>query len=83
MLGEIKDAERIAALGDALYDKSPLVRAAAAKALGGFNDRTVPPKLEAVLDDKVDAVRYMAAASLLRTEQGKLRGKAPKAKAKT
>jgi HEAT repeat protein len=83
LLGEIKDAESIAYLGDALYDKSPLVRAAAAKALGGFNDPTVPPKLEKVLDDKVDAVRYMVAASLLRTEQSKLKGKAPKAKVKT
>jgi len=77
MLGEIKDAESISYLSDALLDKSPLVRAAAAKALGGFTDPSVQPKLEAVLDDKVDAVRYMVAASLLRTEQSKLRRRAP------
>jgi HEAT repeat protein len=83
MLGEIKDAESIAYLGDALFDKSPLVRAAAAKALGGINDPTVPPKLEKVLDDKVDAVRYMVAASLLRTDKSKLKEKAPKVKVKS
>jgi HEAT repeat protein len=82
MLGEIKDEDSIEALGDALTDKSPLVRAAAAKALGGFRDPRVPPKLEGALDDKVDSVRYMVAASLWRTEQAKLRGKAPRANAK-
>jgi HEAT repeat protein len=78
MLGQMKDAQSIAYLGDALYDKSPLVRVAAAKALGGINDPTVPPKLEAVVDDKTDAVRYMVAASLVRLENGKPRSKVVK-----
>src|SRR5262249_28725201 len=81
MIGQIKDATSIAYLGEALYDKSPLVRVAAAKALGGFNDPTVPPKLETVLDDKTDAVRYMAAASLVRIgPRAKVNVSKPKAK---
>lgn len=83
MIGQTKDATSIAYLGDALLDKSPLVRVAAAKALGGFNDPTVPPKLQSVLDDKTDAVRYMAAASLVRIGKSGSKGKAPKVKSST
>ena len=39
---------------------------AAAKALGGFADRGLIPKIEPLLEDKQDAVRYMAAASIVR-----------------
>jgi HEAT repeat protein len=53
-------------LTDALGDKSPLVRAAAAKALGGFGNRSLIAKIEPLLEDKHDGVRYMAAASIMR-----------------
>jgi HEAT repeat protein len=68
LLAQEKDARAIADLGDALFDKNPLVRAGAAKLLGGFTDRTVRPKLEPLLEDKSDAVRYMAAAAIVRIE---------------
>ena len=61
--------ETIADLGQALVDKNPLVRATAAKLLGGFTDPTVRRKLEPLLEDKSDAVRYMAAASIVRIER--------------
>jgi len=82
LLAQQGDARAIADLGDALYDKSPLVRTVAAKLLGGFNDPTVPPKLQPILEDKIDAVRYMAAASLVRIESNKGKGRSRKAKAK-
>jgi HEAT repeat protein len=69
LLAQEKDARAIADLGDALYDKNPLVRAGAAKLLGGFTDPTVRRKLEPLLEDKSDAVRYMAAASIVRIER--------------
>jgi HEAT repeat protein len=65
-----QDRNSVEELEDALYDKSPLVRAAAAKALGGFNNRALIPTLEALLEDKHDAARYMAAASILRIGRG-------------
>jgi len=68
-----KDRNALHDLEDALDDKSPLVRAAAAKALGGFNNRALLPKLEALLDDKHDAARYMAAASMVRIGPGAAR----------
>lgn len=82
MLGQTKDAQSVAYLGDALRDKSPLVRLAAAKALGGFTGPTVSAKLEAAADDKTDAVRYMVAASLVRIGKGVTKGKAAKATSK-
>ncbi len=69
LLARDKDARAIADLGDALYDKNPLVRTAAARLLGGFNDSTVRPKLTPLLDDKTDAVRFMAAASIVRIDR--------------
>jgi HEAT repeat protein len=69
LLARDKDARAIADLGDALYDKNPLVRTAAAKLLGAFNDSTVRPKLVPLLEDKTDAVRYMAAASIVRIDR--------------
>jgi HEAT repeat protein len=66
LLAQDKDVQSLADLKDALFDKSPLVKLAAAKALGGFTDRTVVPALEPLLEEKNDALRYMAAASILR-----------------
>src|SRR5260370_21511820 len=47
LLAQVKDPATIADLGSALYDKNPLVRAVAARLLGGFNDppvtRELPP----------------------------------------
>jgi hypothetical protein len=72
---EFNDPHSIADLGDALYDKNPLVRTAAAKALGGFTDPTVLPKLQYALDDKSDPVRYMAAASIIRYQKSAVKRK--------
>ena len=68
LLAQEKDAGTIVDLGEALVDKNPLVRATAAKLLGGFNGPKVRTKLEPLLEDKIEAVRYMAAASLVRIE---------------
>jgi hypothetical protein len=69
LLAEEKGPEAIGDLGQALVDKNPLVRATAAKLLGGFTDPTVRRKLEPLLEDKSDAVRYMAAASIVRIDR--------------
>jgi len=55
---------------DALADKNWMVRAAAAKAVGALSRRELIPKLKPLLDDEKDAVRYMAAASIVRLTQG-------------
>jgi hypothetical protein len=68
LLAQDNDSETAEELSDALYDKSPLVRVAAAKALGGFADPALIPRLQLLLEDKSEAVKYMAAASILRIE---------------
>ena len=72
---ELNDPNSIAYLGSALYDKNPLVRTASAKALGGFTDPTVLPKLQYALADKSDPVRFMAAASIVRFVTNTAKGK--------
>ena len=69
LLAQEKGPAALGDLGEALVDKNPLVRATAAKLLGGFTDSTVRRKLEPLLEDKSDAVRYMAAASIVRIER--------------
>jgi HEAT repeat protein len=69
LLAKDKDPKVLEELESALFDKSPLVRVAAVKALGGFPNRAILPKIQPLLDDKYDAVRYMAAASILRIEK--------------
>jgi HEAT repeat protein len=71
LLGQSRDPGSRAELEDGLEDKSPVVRVAVAKSLGGFSDRALIRKLTPLLDDKNDAVRYMAAASILRIERGR------------
>ena len=71
LLGQEKTSEVIEALTDALDDKSPLVRIAAARALGGLANRSLIAKIEPLLEDKQDGVRYMAAASIVRLSQAK------------
>lgn len=65
------DAEKI--LVDTLEDKNLAVRAAVAKALGGFDDSALLERLAPLLSEKgtpvikpVDAVRFMAAAAIIR-----------------
>ncbi len=66
MLAQEKTApvrnELIAALGD----KDPSVRAAAAKALGGDRERSIPSALLPVFDDEKVPVRLTAAAAYIR-----------------
>lgn len=73
LLGEhpTPDSEKI--LEDALADKNVAVRAAAARALGGFDDPALIKRLAPLMDAKgtplikpVDSVRYMASAAVLR-----------------
>jgi HEAT repeat protein len=71
LLGQEKTPEVIEALTGALDDKNPLVRIAAARALGGFANRSMIPKIEPLLEDKQEGVRYMAAASIVRLSQAK------------
>jgi HEAT repeat protein len=75
LLGQSKDPVARAELVDGLEDKSPLVRIAVARALGGFADRALIRKLEPLLDDKSEAVRYMVAAAIVRIEKGRSRGR--------
>src|SRR5436189_716708 len=66
-----RDRSSLARLEDALEDKSPVVRAAAARALGGFGSRAAIPKLEPLLEDKQDGPKYMAAAAIVRIGRGR------------
>lgn len=65
------DAEKI--LVDTLQDRNLAVQAAVAKALGGFDDPTLIPRLVPLLSEKgtpvfrpADALRFMAAAAIVR-----------------
>jgi HEAT repeat protein len=71
LLAQHRDLKTRDDLVDALYDKSPLVRVAAAKALGGFADRSLLAKLQPLADDRSDPARYMAAAALVRIEKAR------------
>ena len=75
LLGQSRDPAARGDLLDGLGDKSPLVRVAVVRALGGFSDRALVGKLEPLLDDKNEAVRYMAAAAIVRIEKGRSRAK--------
>lgn len=55
-------------LEEALDDKNWLVRAAVVKALAMRGSRSSIPHVETMLADKQEAVRYIAAASLIRLE---------------
>lgn len=58
-------------LQDALSDKNWIVRAAAAQALGTRRHRDQIQYLRPLLDDDKPAVRFMAAASILRLSSGR------------
>src|SRR5262249_16941554 len=74
ILGKDPDPYALTLLEWALGDKSWAVRAAVAKALGNRGNRDTIPKLRPLLTDDRHAVRYLAAASIVklsldRTEQ--------------
>ena len=73
LLGEYPNPDAKKILEDTLDDKNIAVRAAVAKALGGFDDPGLIPELAPLLSEKgtpvikpVDAVRFMAAAAIIR-----------------
>lgn len=73
LLGERPNPDSEKMLEDTLQDRNIAVRAAAAKALGGFNDAALIEQLAPLLSEKgtpiikpVDAVRFMAAAAIIR-----------------
>ena len=67
-LGKTTDPAILTILEEALDDKNWLVRAAVVKALAMRGSRSSIPKVETMLADKQEAVRYIAAASLIRLE---------------
>jgi len=54
---------------DALTDKDPAVRAAAAKALGSYREKSIPSALLPVFDDAKAPVRLTAAAAYIRATE--------------
>lgn len=60
------DPRTTEALKTAVADKSWVVRAAAIDGLGKRNNPSVIPALEPALDDGREAVRYAAAAAIIR-----------------
>lgn len=75
LLARDHDPQSVRELEDALADKNWAVRVAAARAVGALSRRELIPKLKPLLDDEKDAVRYMAAASIVRLSQGNPRTK--------
>src|SRR5262249_15144987 len=73
LLGQDRNPAAIDDIAAALDDKNPIVRVAAARALGGYRDRRLAAKLEPLLDDKQTAVQYMAAASIVRLTEVRTR----------
>jgi HEAT repeat protein len=63
--------DAIKELDDALDDKNWIVRTAAAQALGECKQRDQIKQLTALLSDDKPAVRYMAAASIIRLSSSK------------
>ena len=68
LLASDQDPASLRQLQYALQDKSPLVQAAAAKALGDHACSQVLPDLQTLMLEGKDEVKYMAAASILRIE---------------
>jgi HEAT repeat protein len=66
LLASDSDPTSVRELRDALRDKNPAVRAAAAKALGRHPCRSVVEDLHSLLGENKDEVKYMAAASIVR-----------------
>lgn len=68
MLGLDHSTQAMRALRDAALDKNWVVRAAVADALGNSGRRDALPPLRMLLNDDKDAVRCMAAASIIRLQ---------------
>jgi hypothetical protein len=66
ILAHDKNEDSLQQLHDALWDKNWLVREAAAQALGASRQRSQISYLRDLLQDDKHAVRYMAAASIIR-----------------
>lgn len=66
ILSHDRNENSVQQLDDALWDKNWLVREAAAQALGASGQRDQIPYLQDLLQDDKGAVRYMAAASIIR-----------------
>lgn len=66
------------ALVQATSDKSWVVRAAALDALAQRGDRRLVPKIEPAMDDQRDAVRYTAAAAVVRLSGPAAKAAAPR-----
>ncbi len=66
MLATDNDPKTIASLEDALIDKNWVVRAAVVKALVMRRSKASVPKIHLLLQDKREAVRYVAAAAMIR-----------------
>jgi HEAT repeat protein len=66
VLAKDQDAYALTLLEWALSDQNWAVRLAVAKALGERGDQDAVPKLSALLNDDHHAVRYMAAASMIK-----------------
>ena len=81
LLGGDATLDALHELQDALTDKNWIVRAAAAQALGASRHRDQVQFLRPLLDDDKPAVRYMAAASILRLSSGEVRTRGEKATA--
>jgi HEAT repeat protein len=66
VLAKDPDPDTTKALADAVGDKNWVVRAAALEALSGRGDPSVLDTVELYLFDDKDAVKYTAAAAVLR-----------------
>jgi len=74
------DPQSVQQLVDALADKNWVVRAAAAKALGSSSRPGLIEKLKPLLDDEKHAVRYIAAAAIVRLSHAKPSNPSPDTK---
>jgi HEAT repeat protein len=83
MLADDDEPETVSELESALSDKSGIVRAAAAHALGSLNDPKAIPSLTATMqNDKSQIARLTAAAAIVRVSQRQRRKTAPSAQGK-
>ena len=69
-LAKDTDPATIKLLEEALDDKNWIVRAAVVKALAIRGSRASIPKIQRLLDDKQEGVCYVAAAAIVRLDNG-------------
>ena len=73
ILADDRDPVTLQALVNAASDKSWIVRMAALDSLARRNDPSIISQIDSKLDDRNDAVRYTAAAAVIRLSQIKIR----------